>query len=69
MRRLRFLVVLLILWLLFFFSIERFSAPVNISRVAYPFAPLMAIFVILVPGVRRTPSRCIRRFPTFRCRT
>jgi hypothetical protein len=55
MRRLRLLVVLLILWLLFFFSIERFSAPVNISRVAYPFAPLMAIFVILVPGVRRTP--------------
>lgn len=53
MRRLRILVVALILWLLFFFSIERFVAPINISRVAYPFAPLMAILTLLVPAFRR----------------
>jgi hypothetical protein len=53
MRRLRILVVGLILWLLFFFSIERFVAPINISRVAYPFAPLMAILTLLVPAFRR----------------
>jgi hypothetical protein len=53
MRRLRILVVSLILWLLFFFSIERFIAPINISRVAYPFAPLMALLILLLPGLRR----------------
>ena len=53
MRRLRILVVALILWLLFFFSIERVVAPINISRVAYPFAPLMAILTLLVPAFRR----------------
>src|SRR5512139_2338207 len=53
MRRLRILVVGLILWLLFFFSIERVVASINISRVAYPFAPLMAILTLLVPAFRR----------------
>ena len=53
MRRLRILVVALILWLLFFFSIERIVAPINISRVAYPFAPLMAILTLLIPAFRR----------------
>lgn len=53
MRRLRILVVLLIFWLLLFFSIERFIAPINISRVAYPFAPLMALITLLI----RPPER------------
>jgi GGDEF domain-containing protein len=49
----RFLVVMLIMWLLFFFSIERLCQPINISRVAYPFAPLMAVLIILVPRLRK----------------
>jgi hypothetical protein len=53
MRRLRILVVLLILWLLLFFSIERFIAPINISRVAYPFPPLMALIALMVRPMKR----------------
>lgn len=53
MKRMRFLVVMLIIWLLFFFSIERLSEPINISRVAYPFAPIMAVLTILVPRLRK----------------
>ncbi len=55
MKRMRFLVVMLVIWLLFFFSIERLSEPINISRVAYPFAPIMAIVTILVPRLRKVP--------------
>jgi GGDEF domain-containing protein len=51
----RFLVVMLIMWLLFFFSIERLSEPINISRVAYSFAPIMAVLTILVPRLRKVP--------------
>jgi GGDEF domain-containing protein len=51
----RFLVIILIIWLLFFFSIERLVGAINISRVAYPFAPLMAILTILIPQLRRAP--------------
>jgi GGDEF domain-containing protein len=46
---------MLIIWLLFFFSIERLMEPVNISRVAYPFPPLMAVITILIPRLRKVP--------------
>lgn len=36
MKRMRFLVALLVIWLIFFYSIEQVSEPVNISRAAYP---------------------------------
>lgn len=55
MNRMRFLVMMLITWLLFFFSIERLIEPINISRVAYPFAPLMAVLTILIPRLRKVP--------------
>lgn len=55
MRRLRLLTVGLTVWLLALFSIERISAPINISRVAYPFIPLMAALVLLVPGLSALP--------------
>ncbi len=55
MKRMRLLVVMLIMWLLFFFSIERLYRPVNISRVAYPFAPLMAVLTILISRLRKVP--------------
>ena len=55
MKRMRFLVALLVIWLIFFYSIEQVSEPINISRVAYPFAPLMAILVVLIPRLRRVP--------------
>jgi GGDEF domain-containing protein len=55
MNRMRFMVIILITWLLFLFSIERLIEPINISRVAYPFAPLMAVLVIVVPILRKAP--------------
>jgi hypothetical protein len=55
MKRMRFLVALLVIWLIFFYSIEQVSEPVNISRVAYPFAPLMAILIVLIPRLRKVP--------------
>jgi len=55
MKRMRFLVTMLIIWLLFFFSIERLGEPINISRVAYPFAPMMAVLTILVSRLRKVP--------------
>lgn len=55
MKRMRFLVALLVIWLIFFYSIEQVSEPINISRVAYPFAPSMAILVVLIPRLRKAP--------------
>jgi len=51
----RFLVAILIIWLFFFYNIERLSEPVDISRVAYTIVPLMAAITILVPHLRRVP--------------
>jgi GGDEF domain-containing protein len=53
MRRLRFLVAILIIWLFLFYNIERLSKPININRVAYIFVPIMAILTILVPRLRK----------------
>ncbi|MGD8792872.1 MAG: hypothetical protein PVF47_09995 [Anaerolineae bacterium] len=55
MNRIRLLVVLLIFWLFFFFSIERPLNMIDICRVAYIFAALMAIVAILLPRWRRVP--------------
>ncbi len=55
MRRLRVYVVVLIIWLLLFFSIERITAPINISHVGYVFTPLLGVLIILTPGLRKAP--------------
>jgi GGDEF domain-containing protein len=55
MKRLRFLVAILIIWFFLFYNIERLSEPINITRVAYTFAPIMAFLTILVPRLRKVP--------------
>jgi len=55
MRRLRFLVAILIIWLFLFYNIERLSEPIDINRVAYTLVPIMAVLVILVPRLRKVP--------------
>ena len=55
MKRMRFLVATLIVWLFLFYNIERMSKPVNITDVAYVFVPLMAAVTILVPHLRKVP--------------
>jgi GGDEF domain-containing protein len=55
MRRLRFLVAVLIIWLFLFYNIERLSEPINITRVAYTLVPFMAVLTILIPRLRKVP--------------
>jgi GGDEF domain-containing protein len=55
MRRLRFLVAILIIWLFLFYNIERLSEPINITRVAYTLVPFMAVLTILIPRLRKVP--------------
>jgi GGDEF domain-containing protein len=55
MKRMRFLVAILIIWLFLFYNIERLSEPIDINRVAYTLVPIMAVLVILVPRLRKVP--------------
>ncbi|TEU20916.1 MAG: hypothetical protein E3J21_02215 [Anaerolineales bacterium] len=55
MKRMRFLVAILIIWLFFFYNIERLSKPININRVAYIFVPIVAVLAIVVPRLRQVP--------------
>ncbi len=51
----RFLVAILILWLLFFYNIERLSRPINISSSAYLFVPVIVLATVLIPRLRTIP--------------
>ena len=53
MKRMRFIVATLIIWLFLFYNIERLSKPINISSVAYTFVPIIAALTIIVPLLRR----------------
>ena len=53
MKRMRFLIAVLIIWLFVFYNIERLSEPINITRVAYILVPFMAVLTILVSRLRR----------------
>jgi GGDEF domain-containing protein len=55
MKRMRFLVAMLIIWLFLFYNIERLSKPVDIAGVAYTFVPIVAALMISVPRLRRVP--------------
>jgi GGDEF domain-containing protein len=55
MKRMRFLVAILIIWLFLFYNIERLSKPVDIAGVAYTFVPIVAALTISVPRLRRVP--------------
>ena len=55
MRRMRFLVATLIIWLFLFYNVERLSEPINITSVAYTFVPLVAVINILTPRLRKVP--------------
>ncbi len=59
----RFLVAILIIWLFFFYNIERLSRPVNITKVAYLLVPFMGVLAILVPHLRKVPLWAILGAP------
>lgn len=55
MKRMRFLVAALIIWLFLFYNIERMSESIDITDVAYIFVPLMAVLTILLSRLRKIP--------------
>ena len=55
MKKLRLWTVLLILWLIFFFNIERIGSPVNIRSYTYIFVAVVAAITLLIPRVQRLP--------------
>jgi len=54
-RRMRLLVATFIIWLLFFYNIERLSVPNIITGVAYAFLPAVAVLVIVSTRLRKVP--------------
>ncbi len=55
MRRMRFLIATFIIWLFFFYNVERLGESINITRMAYILVPLVAALIILVPRLRKVP--------------
>jgi hypothetical protein len=55
MKRLRFLIVTIVLWLFLLYNIERLSQPINISSVAYIFITVAVAATILIPRLHRVP--------------
>ncbi len=55
MKRMRFLVAILIMWLFLFYNIERLSASIDITGIAYIFVPVMAGLTIFVSPLRKAP--------------
>jgi len=51
----RFLVAILVIWLFFFYNIERLSGPVNFTLAAYVLVPMMAVLIILIPRLHKVP--------------
>ena len=55
MKRMRFLVAMLVIWLFLFYNIERLSKPVDIAGVAYTFVPIVAALTVSIPRLRQAP--------------
>ena len=63
MKRMRFLVSALIIWLFLFYNIERLSRPIDISSIAYTLVPIVAALTIVVSPLRRVPLWLILVLP------
>lgn len=55
MKRMRFQIAMLALWLIVFYNIERLGGQVNMVGPIYIFVPVVAVITILVPGLCRVP--------------
>jgi hypothetical protein len=53
MKRIRFPVALLIIWLFAFYNIERLSKHIDISQIAYMFVPLVAVLTLAYQPLQR----------------
>lgn len=55
MKRMRFLVAILIVWLFLFYNVERLSKSINLTGAAYVFVPVVAMLTLLAPPLRKVP--------------
>lgn len=55
MKNLRFWIITLVLWLIFFFNIERLNSPINIRLYTYIFVTGMVAVTLLLPRLQRIP--------------
>ncbi|MDY0018576.1 MAG: hypothetical protein RBT47_01100 [Anaerolineae bacterium] len=55
MKRMRFWVAIMIVWMFLVYSIERGNDAVNITGAAYIFVPVVAVLMIAVPAMRKIP--------------
>jgi len=63
MKRMRFRVSLLIIWLFFLYNIERVDDTIDITRIAYLFVPLVAVLTVSVPFLCKAPWWVQLTFP------
>ena len=63
MKRLRFLIATIILWLFLVYNIERLSQPINMSSASYILIAIVAALTILVPWLHRAPLYLITGSP------
>lgn len=55
MKNLRFWIVILIVWLIFFFNIERINSPINIRSYTYIFVAITVALTLALPKLQRLP--------------
>jgi GGDEF domain-containing protein len=55
MKNLRFWIVVLIIWLIFFFNVERINSPINIRSYTYIFVAVMVAITLALPRLQRMP--------------
>jgi hypothetical protein len=55
MNKLRLWTAVLIIWLIFFFNIERIGSPINIRSYTYVFVAVVAALTLLIPRIQQIP--------------
>jgi GGDEF domain-containing protein len=55
MKNLRFWTIVLIIWLIFFFNVERINSPINIRSYTYIFVAVMVAVTLALPRLQRMP--------------
>lgn len=55
MKSLRFWIIILIIWLIFFFNVERINSPVNIRSYTYIFVAVVVALILALPKLQKLP--------------
>ena len=63
MKSLRFWIIILIVWLIFFFNIERINSPVNIRSYTYIFVAVVVALTLALPKLQNIPFLMLLTVP------